>query len=574
VTGDKATGDKATGDKWARPAAGREPAAAALLEWLADDRAPGLCVVTGDAGRGKSSLLAWLVAHGTRPGTVSRRRVHGFVPLAGQTATTTAWMLADQLYTVARTPGELLAHLAADLRTTVLVLPELHAADDPGELALLVREMLGLGHVRIVVEVRSGTEQAAQLTSGECAVMDLDLPQWTDPERLAAWTAEHRELGASVPAQPGPEEAVDLDDPAAVCAADPWRVSVGYERSDQAHGGLRGAWLRAGMSLTRDQAPGDRAVVLLSALGDDADPRVGQTLTGLAAGAAWQVVWRRVAGDVQPPWPGPARALAVGRGPAAACLAVADHRETVRLLDLATAHPAGRLATAVPRPTALAAHPDGAVTRLGAHGRMHTESAAPQARTTGLFALIEDGPSPRERLLAYLAPRAREMAATAVAAADGIIVLADEDGAVHAFDAAADASAEAELVPNTATLHKGPVVALAAVDLPVAEDGTIVPLVYSGGADGTVRAWSPQHGPLDTPPAARPCPVTALSVAHTPAGLVMAVAWADGHVEHHTPDADTVRTFRPGSGVHSLAVTLEGDLILGTEQSLVRLRPA
>ncbi|MGQ4419615.1 hypothetical protein ACN6LA_007117, partial [Streptomyces sp. SAS_269] len=83
--------------RWSRPASGREPAAAALLSWLGDPRAPGLAVVTGAEGSGKSRLLAWLIGHGTRPGTVSERRVHGFVPLPGQSATTAAWMLGEQL---------------------------------------------------------------------------------------------------------------------------------------------------------------------------------------------------------------------------------------------------------------------------------------------------------------------------------------------------------------------------------------------------------------------------------------------------------------------------------------------
>ncbi|MDL5203093.1 hypothetical protein [Streptomyces sp. ALI-76-A] len=43
--------------RWARPGAGREPAAAALLGWQA--------------------------GHGTRPGTVPERRVHAFAPLTG-----------------------------------------------------------------------------------------------------------------------------------------------------------------------------------------------------------------------------------------------------------------------------------------------------------------------------------------------------------------------------------------------------------------------------------------------------------------------------------------------------------
>jgi hypothetical protein len=69
--------------RWARPGAGREPAAAALLGWLADPAAPALCLVTGGPGSGKSALLGWQAGHGTRPGTVPERRVHAFAPLTG-----------------------------------------------------------------------------------------------------------------------------------------------------------------------------------------------------------------------------------------------------------------------------------------------------------------------------------------------------------------------------------------------------------------------------------------------------------------------------------------------------------
>lgn len=54
--------------RWERPQAGLEPAATALLGWLADPQAPALCLVSGSAGCGKSMLLAWLVRHGSRRG--------------------------------------------------------------------------------------------------------------------------------------------------------------------------------------------------------------------------------------------------------------------------------------------------------------------------------------------------------------------------------------------------------------------------------------------------------------------------------------------------------------------------
>jgi hypothetical protein len=92
---------------WERPAAGREPAAAALLGWLADPSAPRLCVVSGSEGCGKSTLLAWLVMHGSREGTVAERAVHAVAPYAGDSVRGLVWALADQLDVVARAPGEL-----------------------------------------------------------------------------------------------------------------------------------------------------------------------------------------------------------------------------------------------------------------------------------------------------------------------------------------------------------------------------------------------------------------------------------------------------------------------------------
>jgi hypothetical protein len=176
-----------TEETWERPAAGREPAGAALLAWLADPDAPRLCVVTGSEGCGKSALVAWLVGHGSRPGTRSERRVHGFVPLAGQSATTAAWTLAEQLSLAARTPGELVSKLGDDARRTVLVLPDLHDAKGPEAVSEFVTHLLRLAHIRIVVEVRTGHPEAGVLSALEPAVMDLDDAQWTDAARYAAW---------------------------------------------------------------------------------------------------------------------------------------------------------------------------------------------------------------------------------------------------------------------------------------------------------------------------------------------------------------------------------------------------
>ncbi|MFI9254784.1 WD40 repeat domain-containing protein [Streptomyces sp. NPDC053069] len=552
--------------KWSRPAAGREPAAAAMLSWLADPQAPRLCVVTGSAGCGKSTLLAWLIGHGTREGTQPERRIHGFVPLAGQTALTAAWTLAEQLHVAARTPGELVTALAADERRTVIALPDLHATADVEAVTELALALMELPHVRLLVEVRS--DSAGTLTAVPSAVMDLDQPQWTDPGRYAAWAAT-RPADRHEPVPETLAAAVDLDDPAAVCAADPWQVSVAYERSSDPHGGLRAAWLRAGASLTREQSPADRAVVLLSALGDDADPRLPGALAALTGGAAWQVVWRRVRGDVRPPWPGPARALSSGRGQLAGKLVVADHQSTVRLLGESDAAPSGRLPEPVQGVRAVAAASEGDVLILDGQGRLHTRHSPSAPRATGLAALLEDGPAPLERL-AEAAQVQLEDGAVALAFSEGLLAAGDATGRVHAFF-----EPDAEPGPFAARLHEGGVAAVAALHLTTPEGGPGIPLVYSGGYDGTVRVWSPGADPLASPVRSRPRPVTALAATPTDAGPpVLAIGWADGLVEHHTLDEEgTVRTYRPGAPVHALAVTRAGTLLIGTDERLVHLRP-
>ncbi|MEW2257548.1 hypothetical protein [Streptomyces sp. NPDC047869] len=563
-----------TEEKWGRPAAGREPAAAALLAWLADPDAPRLCLVTGGAGCGKSTLLAWLVGHGTRPGGRPERRVHGFVPLAGESALTATWTLAGQLLLAARTPGELVDALAADGRRTVLVLPDLHAADDPATVTELVLELLKLDHVRLVVEARDGSEPARGLPATRPAVLNLDEPRWTDPERYAVWAAR-RPAARPAGHEAGPQSPpVDLDDPAAVCAADPWQVSRRYERSGHGHGGLRAAWMRAGASLTHEgTSPAMRALVLLSALGDDADPRLPGGLAQLSGGTGWQVVWRRVRGDVRPPWPGPARALAAGPGELAGKTLVADHQGTVRLLNEADAAPAGRLPEPVRQPRALAAMPDGTALVLDALGAVRGLRAPSAPGPSGLTALLDDGPTPVERLLTAVAAQLPGPS-TALSCAGGLLAVADGSGEVHAL---VQPDGEAEPRSHTAAPHRGAVTALAALRLPASETDAPgapgVPLIYSGGADGTVRVWGPGADPLPSPVRSRSCPVTALAAGVTDSGPVLAIGWADGLVEHHHLDDGTVRAFRPGPPVHALAVTPTGLVHIGTDESLVTLRP-
>ncbi|MEV7283007.1 hypothetical protein AB0O01_00300 [Streptomyces sp. NPDC093252] len=553
---------------WARPAAGREPAAAALLAWLADPGAPRLCLVTGSPGCGKSQLLAWLVGHGTRPTTAAARRVHSFVPLGGQTARTTGWAIAGHLSVAARTPGELVQALAADTRPTVIVLPDLHAADDVPAVTELITALHDLEQVRLIVEIRAGNLRAQSLFERAPALMDLDEERWTDTTRRALWNAEHAESRQRAPQATVPDPGPDPDDPRAVCAADPWAVCALYERSRNPHRGLRAAWLRAAQSLTREQAPGERALVLRAALGDEADPRLAQELDQHSTGSTWQLLWTRVRGDIRPPWPGPARALATGHAPAPQLLWVADHQGTVRAVNEADATPHGRLPHQAAPTRALAAGPDGTVLVLDAHGRVDAAKPASPAAPTGLQALLEDHPSHLDTLLGAVNARLRACPGSALAAAGKGIAVADTEGAVHAFTP----GAKTPMAHTAGRLHDGAVSALTAVETASA-DGTAF-LVYSGGTDGRVRAWRTDTEPLTSPVASRPCAVTALSAARTSAGLALAIGWADGLVEHHGLDTGVLRRFFPGLPVRCVALTADGHLVVGTDETLTCLKVA
>ncbi|MEU8622572.1 hypothetical protein [Streptomyces sp. NPDC048623] len=502
------------------------PGAAALLGWLTDPDAPRLCLVTGAPG-----LLGWLAAHGPRAAG-RHRSARALVPLTGRTALGTAWAVADHLGVVATSPGDLVRALATSetgrAARTVLLLPALHAAAEPEAVAALVADLARLGRVRLVVEARPGTPEYALLAQGRVTVVD------------GAPDAEEAE-------EPAPETAralfprTDLSDPSAVCAADPFAVTTSYERDPgDTHGGLRTAWLRAGQALCAARTPADRALALLGVLGDAADPRLRPALAELAAPAPWRVRWNRVAGDVAPPWPGPAAALAAQGG----TLLVADLGGTVRLLAAADARPLGRLDHPVTgRVTALAPAPDGTVLLLDERGRLHTVRGR-EPRAPYLHRLTEAVSTTLSR-----------HPGTALAAIGGSVVVGDRLGSVHAFGLTG---------LHQAALHSGRVTAVAAVE-------SATPFVCSGGTDGAVRRWTPGKDADPAPLAERRAPVVSLAATETPYGPVLAAAWADGTVELHDVDRRTRLAFRPGPPVRSVAVTDDGALIVGLDEALIRL---
>ncbi|MEU1281299.1 hypothetical protein [Streptomyces sp. NPDC005805] len=357
-----------------------------------------------------------------------------------------------------------------------------------------------------------------------------------DPDDIAELDCLLRDFGHAglaltrTAVRPGP---ADLSDPAAVIRADAYAVTAAYEHTadGEDHGGLRTAWLRAGQALIREDAPPPlRALALLAALPAGADPAVRAALTTLSSGAPWTVTPADAGAG-----PVPVAALGVLAGR----LLVADRAGTVRGLD---ARRPVTVATGA-RIRALAVAGNGALLLLDERGRLRVHGPG-TALTDAVAATLVAHPG------------------TALAAAAGSVLVGDRTGSVHAFGPAG---------LHQAALHAGRVTALAAT-------GAAAPVVVSGGADGTVRRWRPGRTDSGAPLTRRSFPVAALHAAEADAGsgpqsgTAYAVAWADGLAELHRPGAVPLG-FRPGPAVRAVAVTPDGSLVVGTDETLVRLRP-
>ncbi|BAJ31765.1 MULTISPECIES: hypothetical protein [Kitasatospora] len=176
--------------------AGRRPAGRALLAWLEDTRAPRLCRIAGSSGSGRTHLLTWLAAacppDHPRPG----RRVHALLDAEGLTVRSATARLADLLGLTAGEPAELLEALQDGTPRTVVV-TDLDRAGGPrlpGTPERLARELLvpllSVPWLLLVVEAAHGPAADALTAAAPTgAVLDLDQPQWTDPDKYAAWCA-------------------------------------------------------------------------------------------------------------------------------------------------------------------------------------------------------------------------------------------------------------------------------------------------------------------------------------------------------------------------------------------------
>ncbi|MGW7662154.1 ATP-binding protein [Streptomyces sp. NPDC054756] len=200
---------------------GRTAALRALAAWRATaPGAPRVVVLTGDAGSGRSRLLTGflmlcepeyrkqLPLDAMDPSTVPPELPPPAVPSAeGLTAAQVLWLIADHFGLRATGVEGVYAELAALDEPVTVVVPDVDRAGPvraAGEPARLVREVLAplaaTETVRLMAEVPRplAAELVAGLPQGTAQIIDLDEPEWADPDLLVryAQAALNPEFGA------------------------------------------------------------------------------------------------------------------------------------------------------------------------------------------------------------------------------------------------------------------------------------------------------------------------------------------------------------------------------------------
>lgn len=578
--------------------AGRRPAGLALLHWLEDPLAPGLCRVSGRSGAGKSHLLAWLVRACTTEATPRGQRIHAVAPATGQTVRTLSWTLGRQLGASAHGPTALIAALAEDDRPFVVCLPALDAAVEPARVvAELLRPALELPQVRVIVEAPESGPAAVALRGllPGPAVLELDDPQWTDRAGFSAWCARR---GADPGAYPWPGQALgekphaghpprtfdellalvpkgaegssDLraagsetlsalwtaashprqkalltGDPLLRVLAEPAEVSAATECLDDA---VSSAWAAAGPALIDEPDPAVRAAVLRTRLlgVDDAAASVLASLPAHWTGRWAQ--WTAGAGGDGPLDAG--AVLASGAGPYAGQLLSADPGGAVRIHDPADAgRRLGSVAVLRPRPLrGLLSAADGSLLLLDLWGGVRLVRPDGRAEPTEFAELV---------VFAEALTRDGGPVVTAATTVPGHgWAVGDDAGTVHYRHGAGVRSEQ---------LHRGPVTTVAGAA------HTRAPLLVSGGRDGAVRLWGPTGEPMPEASDRRDCPVTAVAAGTVGSELLVAGAWSDGSVRVRCLSGrGVVHELRLGSCVRSMAVVADL-LVLGLADGVVAI---
>ncbi|MEU8685706.1 ATP-binding protein [Streptomyces sp. NPDC048611] len=204
---------------------GRTAVLRALSAWrMRWPGAPRVIVLTGDPGSGRSRLVTgflMLCDPGYRkqlplgdldPATVPPDLPAPAVPNpAGRTAAQLLWLLADHFGLSASRSEDIFPELAAREEPVTIVVPDVdragpvRAAQEP---ARLVREVLkplaATESVQLVADVprELAAELAESLPPGQAQIIDLDAPEWADPEGLVLHAATALDPDAGAPDLP------------------------------------------------------------------------------------------------------------------------------------------------------------------------------------------------------------------------------------------------------------------------------------------------------------------------------------------------------------------------------------
>jgi hypothetical protein len=186
---------------------GRTPVLRTLAAWRAQwPGTPRVLVLTGNPGSGRSHLINGflmlcdpeyrkrLPLDDLDPSTVPPELPAPAVPgAAGMTAAQVVWLLADHFDLEAADVSDVFTELAALAGPVTVVVPDVDRAGPvrtTGEPARLTREVLkplaAIETVRLLTEIprQLAEEFAASFPAGTVQVIDLDAPQWADPQGL------------------------------------------------------------------------------------------------------------------------------------------------------------------------------------------------------------------------------------------------------------------------------------------------------------------------------------------------------------------------------------------------------
>ncbi|MFJ6747641.1 ATP-binding protein [Streptomyces sp. NPDC091266] len=214
---------------------GRTAALRALAAWrMRWPGAPRVIVLTGSPGSGRSRLVTGflmlcdpeyrkrLPLDDLDPATVPPDLPAPAVPSAdGLTAAQLLWVLADHFELGARRTEDIFGELAALDEPVAVVVPDVDKAGPvraAGEPARLVRDVLmplaATETVHLLAEVprELAVELAGSLPHGQAQIIDLDAPQWADPEGLVLHAETALDVASGMP------QLAHLADPAALRA--------------------------------------------------------------------------------------------------------------------------------------------------------------------------------------------------------------------------------------------------------------------------------------------------------------------------------------------------------------------